>query len=295
MSDANTVIAKKRCTICGTIKRFEEFPIKRRVKTGSQRYDSRCRDCRSETARSPQGRQRRRNYYRANAELIKRLVRESYLRHQGVRLAQKAQYRAANRDRIQESKRTAYRADFKRSRQRIREPYARHAQQRRLDRRVYCLEHPKLVRESNARAREKRRALGKLQDAQRKYYAANKARLMAYEREYRRTNNNRNVSCRLRGYLRKTVMNGKKAPRTEQLLGCSFSEFVTYLEQRFVPPMNWAAFLRGEIHIDHIIPCSRFDLSKPEQQRVCFHYSNLQPLWASDNLRKGQRLNRRKV
>ena len=59
--------------------------------------------------------------------------------------------------------------------------------------------------------------------------------------------------------------------------------------------MNWAAFLRGEIHIDHIIPCSRFDLSKPEQQRVCFHYSNLQSLWASDNLRKGQRLNRRKV
>jgi hypothetical protein len=55
-------------------------------------------------------------------------------------------------------------------------------------------------------------------------------------------------------------------------------------------PMSWVAFLRGEIHIDHIVPCSQFDLSLPEQQRQCFHYSNLQPLWATDNLRKSKRL-----
>jgi hypothetical protein len=94
----------------------------------------------------------------------------------------------------------------------------------------------------------------------------------------------------LRGRLRKCLTNGRKSARTEQLLGCSFTELVIHLQRQFVPPMSWAAFLRGEIHIDHIVPCSRFDLSQAEQQRACFHFSNLQPLWAVDNLRKHARI-----
>ena len=43
-------------------------------------------------------------------------------------------------------------------------------------------------------------------------------------------------------------------------------------------------------HIDHIIPVARFDLTDAEQQRRCFHYSNLQPLWAADNLAKSDRV-----
>jgi hypothetical protein len=147
MANANSVIGEKRCTICGTTKSFTEFPMKRHEKSGSQRYDSRCRQCRSKRVRSLEGRELRRNYYRANREMIKRLVRESYLRHQGARLAQKAQYRALNGGRTKESKRSAYRAD----------------------RRLYCREHPELVRQSNARAREKRRASGKLREAQRRF------------------------------------------------------------------------------------------------------------------------------
>jgi len=42
-------------------------------------------------------------------------------------------------------------------------------------------------------------------------------------------------------------------------------------------------------HIDHIRPCSSFDLSDEEQQRACFHHSNLQPLWVKDNLEKGSK------
>jgi hypothetical protein len=47
----------------------------------------------------------------------------------------------------------------------------------------------------------------------------------------------------------------------------------------------------GKWHIDHIIPCASFDLTKPEQQRQCFHYTNLQPLWAFENLSKGSKIN----
>lgn len=51
--------------------------------------------------------------------------------------------------------------------------------------------------------------------------------------------------------------------------------------------MTWDKFLNGEIHIDHIYPCSSFDLTDPEQQKACFHWSNCQPLWVKDNLIKG--------
>ena len=53
--------------------------------------------------------------------------------------------------------------------------------------------------------------------------------------------------------------------------------------------MNWENY--GVWHIDHIIPCARFDLSDPGQQKICFHYTNLQPMWGEDNLKKGARLN----
>ena len=71
------------------------------------------------------------------------------------------------------------------------------------------------------------------------------------------------------------------------LLGCDPNTARRYLENKFQPGMTWDN--HGEWHIDHIIPCAAFDLTKEEEQRRCFHYTNLQPLWAKDNLRKGGR------
>jgi len=66
--------------------------------------------------------------------------------------------------------------------------------------------------------------------------------------------------------------------------GCSIEELCLYIESKFSDGMTWEN--HGEWHIDHIKPCCAFDLTDPEQQRECFHYSNLQPLWAVDNLKK---------
>jgi hypothetical protein len=54
--------------------------------------------------------------------------------------------------------------------------------------------------------------------------------------------------------------------------------------------MSWGNYGLHGWHVDHIIPCASFDLTDPEQQRQCFHYTNLQPLWAEDNLRKSDKL-----
>ena len=50
-----------------------------------------------------------------------------------------------------------------------------------------------------------------------------------------------------------------------------------------------------EIWIDHIKPCIKFDLRNPEEQRKCFHFTNLQPLWWYDNLKKGANYQEQKV
>jgi len=56
-----------------------------------------------------------------------------------------------------------------------------------------------------------------------------------------------------------------------------------------VDGMSWEN--RSEWHVDHRIPCNAFDLSDPEQQRLCFWYRNLQPLWGFDNLSKSNNYN----
>lgn len=70
------------------------------------------------------------------------------------------------------------------------------------------------------------------------------------------------------------------------LLGCSIPELRAHLEKQFRPGMTWENY--GPVwHVDHRRPCANFDFSDPEQQKVCFHWTNLQPLFAEENKRKG--------
>ena len=75
---------------------------------------------------------------------------------------------------------------------------------------------------------------------------------------------------------------------------CSIEFLKKHLESQFKEGMNWKNQGRGwenkgmqEWHIDHKIPCASFNLSKKSEQRECFHYTNLQPLWAKENYKKG--------
>jgi len=72
-----------------------------------------------------------------------------------------------------------------------------------------------------------------------------------------------------------------------EVVGCSLEFLKKYLESKFTEGMTWENYGKYGWHIDHIRPCASFDLSDPEQQKQCFHYSNLQPLWWRDNYIKG--------
>ncbi|HEX2901442.1 MAG TPA: hypothetical protein VHS96_17135 [Bacteroidia bacterium] len=89
------------------------------------------------------------------------------------------------------------------------------------------------------------------------------------------------LRCRINEALKKGY---KKLRSTRESLGCSIPELKAHLENLFQPGMTWEN--RGQWEIDHIRPCASFNLLDPEQQRCCFHFSNLQPLWKADNRRK---------
>jgi len=85
-----------------------------------------------------------------------------------------------------------------------------------------------------------------------------------------------NLSKRLYGVLHKTHV---KSASIIELLACDILFFRSYLENKFLPKMTWDNY--GTVwHIDHIMPCAKFNLADPEEQRRCFHYTNLQPLFA---------------
>ena len=78
-----------------------------------------------------------------------------------------------------------------------------------------------------------------------------------------------------------------KTGNITNLIGCSPIYLKQYIEFKFQPGMNWDNYGIFGWHIDHIKPCNNFDLTIEEERKKCFHYTNLQPLWASDNLSKG--------
>jgi hypothetical protein len=93
----------------------------------------------------------------------------------------------------------------------------------------------------------------------------------------------RTVSTRIWHALNGTC----KSKKTQELLGCSIVNLRNYLEKQFKRGMSWKNY--GKWHIDHIKPCDSFDLTSLDEQLKCFHYTNLQPMWAFDNQSKGKK------
>jgi len=91
------------------------------------------------------------------------------------------------------------------------------------------------------------------------------------------------ISLRSRLYKAINKNKGSKNLTTICLLGCSVEKCKQYLESQFKPEMNWNN--QGKVwEIDHIKPCSSFDLTNKEEQKLCFHFSNLQPLFSTTKI-----------
>lgn len=125
-----------------------------------------------------------------------------------------------------------------------------------------------------------------------KWKLNNKQKYQEYLNKYLTKYYHTNIQYKLRRLLRdriyKTIHSKNITSRTKELLGCSFNELKIHLEQQFKPEMTWLN--HGQVwEIDHIKPCSSFDLTNLEQQKQCFHYTNLQPLFKTENRQKSNK------
>ncbi len=130
------------------------------------------------------------------------------------------------------------------------------------------------------------------------WIARNRDRHREYQRglrkRLRQTDADWRLRANLRGRLRKALVRASaaKSGKTMDLIGCTVAELKKHLRRQFTEGMTWRNYGHGpdKWNVDHRVPCAAFDLTDPEQQRQCFHFTNLQPMWHPENVAKGDRI-----
>jgi len=185
--------------------------------------------------------------------------------------------------------------------------YQKNRELARVYNKEYKFKHKKILSEK-AKMKRQGESGDKIRAAERLYNYNNKEQVAAKKKKYRakpetrtienlyakkyyhtvwKKNPNARLALNMRNRVCKLLKGINKSNSTMKLLGCTIEELWQHLEKKFQPGMTKENY--GEWHVDHIIACAKFDLSKSGEQDKCFHYINLQPLWALDNIKKGSR------
>lgn len=127
-----------------------------------------------------------------------------------------------------------------------------------------------------------------------KYWAENKSKIYKQRAKREKERRKQDISFKIQTNLRKRMYNAlkgsTKGKNTKELFGCDINLLKKHIENLWTDGMSWENYGLTGWHIDHIKPCDAFDLSNYDQQKQCFHYTNLQPLWAIDNIRKSNKV-----
>jgi hypothetical protein len=199
-------------------------------------------------------------------------------------LDSRRRYREHNRERLLQERRESYQTNREHRRKQAMARYWKNHDRARAIARASYRRNPKrvLTQSQKVAAREKTK----------RYRARHKEKLQARERERLVTDPAYAFARLLRSRVGKAVKEqyAKKAFKTMDLIGCTVSRLLAHLEAQFLPGMKWENYGRRGWHIDHILPCAAFDLSRPDHQKKCFHYSNLRPAWSHHNEGRGSRI-----
>ncbi len=249
----------RECKKCGEIKVFDNFP---RCKNSNNGHTWICKSC---------TKKRQDQWKLDNHDHV---VEQRYI------YKQKNKSIIAMKNREYDLKNKERRAETKKKWQEDNKEYCRaESKKYRAKTRAKRYEYELAYKESN---REK------INERRRK----NRNHHNAYIKNKKETDENFKMACILRGRFKIALkQQGAIArSRTLDIIGCSLDFFVEHIKEQFTEGMSWDKLGLHGIHLDHIRPCSSFDLTDLGQQKQCFHYSNMQPLWAKDNLQKSNKL-----
>lgn len=202
---------------------------------------------------------------------IKEHKRRYYLRHRDKVLARNKSYAERNKEKMRE---------------RCRQYYLRNKE--RILARVTAYEKEN-TNSCNLRKTEWAKAnRAKVKTARAKWFQKNPKYRLKWALSRLHSDATYRLTAALRGRLYSILKRKRRSKSALVLLGCSLEDFWIYLESKFESGMTRENY--GKVwHVDHIIPCALFDMSKHDHQKRCFHFSNMQPLFASCNLKKGSR------
>lgn len=121
-----------------------------------------------------------------------------------------------------------------------------------------------------------------------KHYQKNKKEILRRKQARLSANPQSRLSRNLRSRITTALRRATKGGSAVRDLGCTVPELMVKLEAMFAPGMTWENH-GSKWHVDHVKPLILFDLTVRSEFLKACHFSNLQPLWAEDNLRKGAR------
>jgi hypothetical protein len=214
--------------------------------------------------------EQQRRYRQANKERLREYQRQYHLRNYDPDKAQ--QYREDNQERIKQ-----YKKEYQ---QRNKEQIAK-------DRRQWYLNNQEQVKAKSKQYYQENKEY--ISQREKQYKQRNKQKINQYYHDRYHSDLQYKLSSLLRRRLEKVINGKQKTGSAVHDLGCTLSELIPYIEQQFTEGMSWDNWSIDGWHLDHIKPLSLFDLTDPEQYKQAAHYTNLQPLWAHDNLSKGNR------
>jgi hypothetical protein len=148
--------------------------------------------------------------------------------------------------------------------------------------------------QSKTNFRSKRDKTDEAKQYRKNYVAENLDWWRKYEREYRYNRRREDMFFKIKGNLsgRLSDLINKRnlSTNTFELIGCNRETFLQHIEKQFTEGMTWENYGLKGWHIDHIFPLSSFDLTNENEVKKACHYTNLQPLWWEDNLKKGNKI-----
>jgi len=265
----------KLCKKCNIEKPVAEFHKNKAKKDG---YDYKCKECAQVESKQlyAANKEARKlnsaNYYNKNKEIVLEKMKIYADTNKEARAERGKKWYNTNKEKISEQRKIKHLENREQNNERKRNYHAQNREKLNQKSREYAKANVDKRREYKKKWRENNR---------------NKLREQKMERYY--FDDNYRLKHNLSNRMRLALHGADKSSKTMELLGCDIDFLHDYIEAEFTPEMTWENY--GTYwQVDHIRPCASFDLTDPAQQKICFHWSNLQPLKAIENQRKGAKI-----